>query len=127
MGQVYRAYLPLVRTICAHGVGNFRGFFDPVEREDAQQQIFAAAFEERARLSYDGLKPYSAFLRGIARNVVRRMLEKRKRFERTPEQTDAPERDLEDEAMESEQLGLMRRFRQAIDTEPDRRARRLQP
>lgn len=121
MRQVYDAYAPLVRTICTHGFkGGFRGFFDPVEREDAQQQIFAAAFEERARLSYDGLKPYSAFLRGIARNVVRRMLEKRKRFERTPEQTDAPERDLEDEAMESEQLGLMRRFRQAIDTEPDK-------
>ena len=36
-----------VRTICAHGLGGFRGFYDPIEREDAQQQIFAAAFEAR--------------------------------------------------------------------------------
>ena len=121
MSQVYDAYAPLVQTICTHGFsGGFRGFFDPIEREDAQQQIFAAAFEERARLSYDGLKPYSAFLRGIARNVIRRMLEKRKRFERTPDQVDAPEVGLEDEAIEGEQLGLMRRFRHGIDTEPDK-------
>ena len=121
MSQVYDAYAPLVQTICTHGFkGGFRGFFDPVEREDAQQQIFAAAFDERARLSYDGIKPYSAFLRGISRNVIHRMLEKRTRFERTPEQVDAPEHTLEDAAMESEQLGLMRRFRQGVDTEPDK-------
>ncbi len=121
MSRVYDAYSPLVRTICTHGFrGGFRGFFDPVEREDAQQQIFAAAFEERPRLSYDGLQPYGAFLRGISRNIIRRMLEKRKRFERTPEQVDAPEAGLEDEAMQSEQLGLMRRFRQGVDTEPDK-------
>jgi RNA polymerase sigma-70 factor, ECF subfamily len=121
MSQVYDTYAPLVATICTHGFkGGFRGFFDPVEREDGQQQIFAAAFEERARLSYDGLKPYSAFLRGIARNVIRRMLEKRKRFERTPEQVEAPERNLELDALESEQLGLMRRFRQGVDTDPDK-------
>jgi RNA polymerase sigma factor (sigma-70 family) len=121
MSRVYDAYSPLVRTICTYGFsGGFRGFFDPVEREDGQQQIFAAAFEERARLSYDGIKPYSAFLRGIARNVIRRMLEKRKRFERTPEQVEVQEQGLEDEAIEGEQLGLMRRFRQGVDTEPDK-------
>lgn len=121
MRQVYDAYAPLVRTICTHGFkGGFRGFFDPVEREDAQQQIFAAAFTERARLSYDGLKPYSAFLRGISKNVVRRMLEKRKRFERTPDQVDVADADLEDDAIHSEQLGLLRRFREDVDTEPDK-------
>ena len=31
-----------------------------------------------------------------------------------------PARDLEDEAIEGEQLGLMRRFRQSVDTEPDK-------
>mgnify|MGYP003322536750 CR=1 FL=1 len=75
MAQVYDAYLPLVNTICRHGFGTFRGFFSPSDRDDAVQGIFVAAFEERTRLAYNGLDPYSSFLRGVARNVIRKMLE----------------------------------------------------
>src|SRR5690606_21160993 len=54
MEAVYRRYLPLIHTVVSRGFSGFRGFFDPVQRDDAVQAIFAAAFEERARLAYDG-------------------------------------------------------------------------
>lgn len=37
---------------------------------DTVSETFRRAFEERARLAYDGLAPYGAYLCGIARNLV---------------------------------------------------------
>lgn len=120
MTKVYRSYLPLVNAVCTHGFGGgFRGFFDPVDREDALQTIFAAAFEERARLSYNGLDPYGSFLRGIAHNVVRRMLESRKRFERKPEELLPHGATLEEAVLQREQIDLVKRFRRSVVDEPD--------
>jgi len=121
MTEVYQSYMPLVQTICRHGVGNFRGFFDPVDRDDAVQNIFTVAFEERSRLRYNGIDPYSAFLRGIAHNVVRKMLDKKRRFDRRPE-TDANELDgqVEEVFIEKETVALVKRFRQEVTQEPDK-------
>lgn len=119
MEQAYHHYLPLVRAIVTHGFGGFRGFADPLDREDATQTIFAAAFEERTRLRYDGLQPYTPFLRGLAHNVVRQMLAKRTRFERTP---DAPEEDpatVEDTLIADELAALCRTFRASLDDPTD--------
>lgn len=41
-----------------------------LELENTVLEVFARAFEPRARLSYDGIRPYEAFLMGIARNVL---------------------------------------------------------
>jgi len=82
MTRVYVEYRPFVEMMCCRGVGSFRGFFRPADQDDAIQAVFLAAFEERTRLAYDGLRPYGAFLRGVAHNVLRRMLERRARFER---------------------------------------------
>ena len=82
MTRVYLEYRPFVEMMCCRGVGSFRGFFRPADQDDAVQAVFLAAFEERTRLAYDGLRPYGAFLRGVAHNVLRRMLENRARFER---------------------------------------------
>ena len=120
MARVYEAYLPLVRTICTHGTGNFRGFFDPVDRDDAIQNIFAVAFEERARLRYNGIDPYAAFLRGIAHNVVRKMLDKKRRFDRRPESSDDASADMESAYIEYETAQVVRRFREAVTEEPDK-------
>ena len=85
MEAVYRSYAPLVHVVVRQGFGGFRGFYDPVTRDDAVQNVFAAAFEERARLAYDGIADYARFLRGLAHNICRQMLDKDRRFARTPE------------------------------------------
>ncbi len=111
MERVYQNYLPLAETVCTRGFGSFRGFFDPLDREDAVQSIFAAAFEERTRLGYDGITPYRSYLRGIAHNVIRQMLSSRSRFQRRPMADVAPRGDLETALIDAECEALLRRFR----------------
>jgi RNA polymerase sigma-70 factor (ECF subfamily) len=48
----------------------FDGLRHRDELHDAVAETFRRAFEERARLAYDGLKPYESYLRAIARNLV---------------------------------------------------------
>jgi RNA polymerase sigma factor (sigma-70 family) len=48
----------------------FKGFAAPFDLENAIQEVFLRAFSERARLSYDGLRPYVNYLYAIARNYV---------------------------------------------------------
>jgi RNA polymerase sigma-70 factor (ECF subfamily) len=119
MSQVYTAYSPLVQTICTHGFGGFRGFFSAADRDDGVQQIFLAAFEERTRLAYDGLKPYGSFLRGVAQNTIRRMLEKRTRFNRTDAPVPEPEAGVEERVIEEETLSVVRRFRASVVDPPE--------
>jgi len=57
----------------------FAGVRDTFELESLVQEVFARAFEERARLAYDGIRPYAAFLNGIARNLVLDRLRKQAR------------------------------------------------
>ena len=128
MSQVYRAYLPLARTVCAHGFGGFKGFFDPVDRDDALQAIFLAAFEERARLGYDGLRPYGSYLRGIAHNVVRQMLDKRTRFQRQPDPDQlGPRGPVDQEAayIERETCDVLRAFREGLTDPVERQVLQL--
>jgi RNA polymerase sigma factor (sigma-70 family) len=40
------------------------------EVADLVQEVFARAFRERARLGYDGLRPYGPYLATIARNLL---------------------------------------------------------
>jgi RNA polymerase sigma factor (sigma-70 family) len=114
MTRVFQEYEPLVRTVCRHGFGKFRGFYNPVDREDAIQTIFLSAFEERARLSYDGIKPYGAFLRGIAHNTVRRILERDKRFDRRPDEFGPDEISAEQELIRNEMRQLVQEFRKDL-------------
>lgn len=48
----------------------FPGARDSFELEALVQEVFTRAFDPRARLAYDGVRPYGAFLCGIARNLV---------------------------------------------------------
>ena len=60
-------------------VQRFSGFQSPFELENTVQEVFARAFGERARLAYDGLRPYGGFLYGVAKNVALDDLRKRAR------------------------------------------------
>ncbi|MFT7579126.1 MAG: RNA polymerase sigma factor (sigma-70 family) [Myxococcota bacterium] len=110
MEAVYTHYLPLVQTIVRHGSGGFRGFFDPVVRDDAVQTIFAKAFEERTRLAYNGIDPYSGFLRGLAHNVCRQLLDKDRRFQRKPEPREPTQVSAEHTLIEDETARILRAF-----------------
>lgn len=76
MRAVFEAYEPLVRTIACHGFAGFAGYRFAHEVDDAVASTFAAAFEPQARLRYDGISPYHAWLSGIARNTIRSLCRK---------------------------------------------------
>lgn len=75
---VYRHYVADVTRFLSRGFTftsrgrpcAFRGFRGGYEVEAAVQEVFRRAFEERARLAYDGLNPYRPYLLRIARNLV---------------------------------------------------------
>ena len=116
--EVYRVYYPLVTTVVTRGFGGFRGFFNPADTDDAIQSVFAAAFEEKARLRYNGLDAYSSFLRGIAQNVVRRMLERRTKFNRTDGQPELQYREVETaeaQFLNAEATKIVQAFRATIE------------
>ncbi|MBI5479778.1 MAG: sigma-70 family RNA polymerase sigma factor [Deltaproteobacteria bacterium] len=76
--QVYRHYVAEVATFFNHGFtymsgGSptvFAGLRTRLELQAAVQEVFVRAFEPRTRAAYDGLRPYRAFLLGVARNVA---------------------------------------------------------
>jgi RNA polymerase sigma factor (sigma-70 family) len=67
LNDVYWAYCRQVERICRA---------DPTHRAlggdvaDAVHEVFVRAFAPSARLSYDGIRPYEAYLFTIARNVL---------------------------------------------------------
>lgn len=123
MESVYRYYEKLVRIIVCRGFSGFRGFRSPADQDDMAQTVFMHAFEESARLRYDGLNPYSAFLRGLAHNKIRQKLSKDARFNRTdgaPVPTDRMAEDMEGVILEQEAHHIVARFREGIQDEPDK-------
>jgi len=114
MEAVYRSYVPLVYTVVSQGFGGFRGFYDATTRDDAVQNVFTAAFEERSRLAYDGIADYTRFLRGLAQNVCRQMLEKDRRFARVPEVEASEHHALEAELIDAETQRICAGFRQTL-------------
>lgn len=78
LARVYRSYVDGVAGLLRRGFEfssggracRFRGVRSEAELEDRVQEVFARALSERARLAYDGLTPYRAYLNTIARNLV---------------------------------------------------------
>ena len=48
----------------------FKGYKSTFDLHNAVQEVFRRAFEERARLSYNGVNSYSNWILAIARNMV---------------------------------------------------------
>lgn len=123
LAEIYRHYEPSVtrllrRGFTARGRTILLRLGPGAELEDLVQRIFTRAFDKDTRLSYDGLRPYGAFLNGIARNVV--VDELRRRYRQSapdlrldeiesipdPESGVAPEEQLEAEQARA----LVRKF-----------------
>jgi RNA polymerase sigma factor (sigma-70 family) len=107
----------------------FPGVRDSFELESLVQEVFARAFTPRARLAYDGLRPYAAYLNGIGRNVVLDRLRKAARHGEVLASTDVldattPAPSDQPELAEDERRGreLVSRF---LDTACDDRDRSL--
>lgn len=117
--QVWQNYHPLIEGLARRGFGPWRGFTRAIDIEDAVSSTFAAAFEESCRLRYDGLTPYSAFLLGIARNVMRRQIKKETREESLDPLTslelkeDAPT--PEEQLLSREETEILARFCKTLD------------
>src|SRR5438045_3371428 len=78
MEQVYRFYVKGVSHFMQKGFTfrsaerflYFKGFRSPFDLHNAVQEVFRRAFEERARLSYNGINSYSNWILAIARNMI---------------------------------------------------------
>lgn len=83
--RVYRHYAPKLATFVRSGFqlgsdNRFSGFSSTFDVESAIQEVFSRAFTERARLGYDGVRPYESYLYGIARHVIADELRRRTRM-----------------------------------------------
>jgi RNA polymerase sigma-70 factor, ECF subfamily len=77
LARVYRHYFGEVAAIVRRGFvldvqGGLRihGCRDPESERDLIQETFVRAFNEGARLNYDGLRPYRAYLLRITKNLM---------------------------------------------------------
>jgi RNA polymerase sigma-70 factor (ECF subfamily) len=76
LGQVYFCYVDSVATLLRFGfmldTHSLRvpGARDPDDERDLVQEVFVRAFAERARRSYDGVRPYRHYLLRIAKNLL---------------------------------------------------------
>lgn len=76
--MVFRSYLDEVTAVMTRGVRvnvdgvptRVGGDLPPWDRENLVQDTFLRAFKEEARASYDGLRPFGAWLCTIARNLL---------------------------------------------------------
>ena len=79
----------------------FRGYKEPWHLENAVQEVFIRAFSTRARVSYDGVRPYRNYLFRIAKNTVMDDFRKQKsdllHIERTTalDECEVPQEDAE--------------------------------
>lgn len=78
LGRVFEHYYPQVSALAQHGFSfksggqtmRFKGYRASADLFDVVHDVFRAAFEEKARLSYGGLQPYAGYLFMIARNLI---------------------------------------------------------
>lgn len=78
LSRVFRTYVDDIKDILRFGFSfesggrscRFQGYQNDYDLQDRIQDVFIQAFSEKARLGYDGIRPYKAYLARIARNLV---------------------------------------------------------
>jgi RNA polymerase sigma factor (sigma-70 family) len=127
LGEVFRQHSDLLvrrlRAAAWRGKG-FDRLRSELELENTVLEVFARAFEPRARGVYDGVRPFEHFLMGIARNVLLEEARNREHpsgingeleahIETALSQT--PEVGLEQQLVDRELEGLLAQFRHALN------------
>jgi RNA polymerase sigma-70 factor, ECF subfamily len=131
--RVYRTYSPRVLRYLSNG---FRVRVDaapriarvgPLDLEAAHQDTFLRAFSERARLAYDGIRPFEGFLLAIARSAAVDTLRSVGKLslsaiplEAVSESILSEEASPEDAALEGELRSLVGRFLSRLSAEERR-------
>src|SRR5262245_1007229 len=98
--ETYRHYAKAVATFLSRGFVfsasgrslRFVGYSNSFDVDNALSETFLRAFQESARLGYDGIHPYKTYLLSIARNFVIDEL-RRQKFVSLTEETSEPEGD----------------------------------
>jgi RNA polymerase sigma factor (sigma-70 family) len=98
--RVYREYHGVLYGLFRHGFaaggsGRVAGCRQVADVEDLVQETFRKAFEVRARTSYDGVRPFRAWLLQLARNLAVDRLRKRGEVLMTQHQDDPAPPDIE--------------------------------
>jgi RNA polymerase sigma factor (sigma-70 family) len=76
LSTVYFHYVDDIAAVIRNGFSiptsgiRVRGAADEQTERDLVQEVFARAFAVRARDAYDGVRPYGAYLRRIAKNLL---------------------------------------------------------
>lgn len=132
LAEVFRQHSEILvkrlRAAAWRGKG-FDRLRSDVELENVVLEVFARAFEPRARQVYDGLRPFEHFLMGIARNFL--LEESRNREHASGVATDFETQldralladlpgDLEQSLVDRELEGLIAAFRAALTEEEQR-------
>jgi RNA polymerase sigma factor (sigma-70 family) len=121
MAAVYQEYAPLLGRMLrsAGGGSRFHMLRSAFEMENLIAEVFARSFEPDARLAYDGLRPYEAFLWGIARNCVSEGARRRERATGEPliEGASLPEASPEAQAEDREVDALLSTFVGELDAQ----------
>jgi RNA polymerase sigma-70 factor (ECF subfamily) len=136
MERVYRHYAPqLARflqrgfTFTSQGATMSRlGLSSPFELDGALQEVFARAFQPRARSAYDGLRPYIDFLIGIGKHVMLDEVRRRNAREIPSDLTESHLQLADDQPSAEESIeGLRARelVNQFLQNECDERDRKL--
>ena len=102
--QVYRMHAEDIALLLRRGFSfdsggqrhRFIGYGSGFELQDVLHETFRRAFEPKARASYDGIRPYGAYISTIARNLVLRSFRARERL--FPLSSDAGARPLRGQA-----------------------------
>jgi RNA polymerase sigma-70 factor, ECF subfamily len=110
--RVYWAYLDDVERTVRGSLRQSLGRVNDDEVADLLQEIFAKAFSDEARLSYDGERPYGGYLAAISRNAVVDWLRRRQR-----EVALTPQDLARVEAGDSDAVDEQRRHWQALTAE----------
>lgn len=107
LAAIYRHYLEKVLALIRSGFllpgpppARIPGEREPSAQLDFAQDVFLRAFSERARLSYDGLRPYGPYLLRIARNLRIDQHRKRSREVSSEDLPETANADARDEAEE---------------------------
>jgi RNA polymerase sigma-70 factor (ECF subfamily) len=94
----------------------FCGYREEFDVDNATQEVFARAFAPRARLAYDGLRPYGDYLMAIARNYVLNELRRTQAlFVDETEASAVPAPAMEEQIEERELDRLLAAFTSALD------------
>jgi len=83
---VFNAYVDDIARVIRFGFAlddqsYVHGVPDPEEQRDMIQEVFVRAFSEKARVAYDGLRPYRPYLLRIAKNL---MIDRARKIGRRP-------------------------------------------